>query len=199
MAHRATRAALASVLLALGSSGAALADGGLGLYAGAAAGQATVAADNIGFGFGDFRRTDTAWKGIAGLRLPLGWAVEANYIDFGHPHGSVGGLSADVRVRGSAGFAMLFLPVPVIDLYLKAGVARLQVDVNAFDPGLGTCTIGSPNCARYSLRSDRTVAAGGAGAQLKVGALAVRAEYERYNETAGNPALLTVGVLWTFL
>jgi hypothetical protein len=38
----------------------------------------------------------------------------------------------------------------------------------------------------------------GAGAQLKLSALAVRLEYERIDDARGNPDLLSVGVTWTF-
>jgi opacity protein-like surface antigen len=40
--------------------------------------------------------------------------------------------------------------------------------------------------------------AAGAGAQFKIGSLAVRGEYERFNAAGGNPGLLTVGIIWKF-
>ena len=37
------------------------------------------------------------------------------------------------------------------------------------------------------------------GAQFKLGAWAVHAEYERFNAAGGNPNLVSLGVTWTFL
>lgn len=196
---RPTAASIATLLFILGPSAAAFADAPIGFYAGAELGEASVAADNVAFSYGNFREHASAWKGIAGVRLPLGWAIEANYIDFGHPRASLGAVSADLHVKGAAAFGVLFLPVPVVDLYVKAGFARLQADVGAFDAGAGTCAVGNPNCARFSLSRNQTVIAVGAGVQLNVGAFALRGEYERYDQTAGNPALLSVGLVFKFL
>jgi opacity protein-like surface antigen len=110
--------------------------------------------------------------------------------------------SADVKMSGAAAFGMLYLPVPVVSLYAKAGLARLQTTSNValFLPGVGTCTINNPNCAWFSRRNSVTNAglAAGAGAQLKLGAWALRAEYERFNVAGGNPGLASLATTWTF-
>ncbi len=38
----------------------------------------------------------------------------------------------------------------------------------------------------------------GAGLQGKIGALAIRAEYERISASGGNPDIISLGVTWTF-
>jgi hypothetical protein len=171
----------------------------IGLYAGASAGQANVAASVDGFGFGDFRENHSAWKAIAGVHPLLPWGAEIAYMDFGHPSTTVGGIEADVHTKGTAAFAVLYLPVPVVDVYFKAGVAQLRTDTRASFPGVGTCVATQPNCSSFRETRDRSSYAVGAGAQFKFGSVALRAEYERFNEFGGNPTLASFGITWTFL
>jgi opacity protein-like surface antigen len=82
---------------------------------------------------------------------------------------------------------------------LKAGIERLQSTLNSSRIGVATCTVTSPNCGLIRLDTTNTGFAAGAGAQLKFGSLAVRAEYERFSATGRNPSLLSLGLLWSFL
>jgi opacity protein-like surface antigen len=194
----------------------------LGLYVGGAVGQAHVQADNLpnpdavsGFpsSIASFRENHTAYKFMVGLRPISLVGAEVAYVDFGHPTGTVGTLtlagtipvpiSADVKMKGTAAFGVLYLPVPVVDIYLKAGLARLQTtEVTTFTlpAPFATCVIsGGPNCtfsSRYS--ATNTGLALGAGAQFKFGSLAVRGEYERFSAAGGNPSLFSLGLTWTF-
>ena len=125
-------------------------------------------------------------------------------MDFGHPSRSFSPgstTSADVKMSGAAAFGMLYLPVPVVSVYAKAGLARLHAtsNVSLFLPGVGTCAINNPNCAWFSQRSSatNTSLAAGAGAQVKLGAWALRAEYERFNVAGGNPGLASLAATWT--
>jgi len=113
--------------------------------------------------------------------------AEITYMDFGHPSGTVGTIplggavpiSGDVKMKGSAAFGVLYLPVPVIDIYAKAGLARLQTTENVtfrLPAPYATCVIeGGPSC-QFSKRYDvtNTGLAAGAGAQFKFGSLSVR-------------------------
>jgi opacity protein-like surface antigen len=111
--------------------------------------------------------------------------------------------SADVRMKGSAAFGILYLPVPVVDVYLKGGLARIQTSANVTGVllGVGTCVVGFPDCARFARHNSATDThfAAGAGAQFKLGSWALRAEYERFSAAGENPGLATLGVTWTFL
>jgi opacity protein-like surface antigen len=108
-------------------------------------------------------------------------------------------------MKGAAAFGVLYLPVPLIDVFVKAGVARLQSTLR----GSGTATNCPPGAQclidgtlhNYPFQLDRTNTgiAAGAGAQFKFGAWAVRAEYERFNAAGGHPGLLSAGATWTFL
>jgi len=185
----------------------------LGMYAGGAIGQARIDTGNLEgaspsggvFSFGTYTENHSAYKLIVGFR-PLSFiGAEIAYMDFGHPGRSFSPgstTSADVKMSGAAAFGMLYLPVPVVSAYAKAGLARLQAtsNVSLFLPGVGTCQANNPNCAWFSRRNSatNTSLAAGAGAQLKLGAWALRAEYERFNVAGGNPGLASLAATWTF-
>ena len=95
---------------------------------------------------------------------------------------------------------MLYLPVPIVDIYLKAGVDRISSKLSAsylprgiFCPAIG--------CQNESLAVSRTTTglALGAGAQWQLGNWGVRAEYERFTAYGGHPDMISLGVVWTFL
>jgi hypothetical protein len=90
--------------------------------------------------------------------------------------------------------------LPIIDLYGKAGVARLQTTINASQ--MFYCTIDSPclpNPPPYHQDSTDTRPAYGLGAQAKFLSLGVRAEYERISVPGGgSPDLYSLIATWTF-
>lgn len=180
--------------------------GPLDLYVGGAVGQGSLNTNSGGLvpePTDHFRENHSAFKLMAGIRPVSLIGVEVEYVDFGHPNGSLGAAPADATMRGPAAFGVLYLPVPIVDVFLKAGGARLQstINGNAYEvcplngilPG-GSCPPSVP------FRVDRTTTtfAGGAGAQYKWGSLAVRAEYERFTTAGEHPQLLSIGVTWTF-
>jgi opacity protein-like surface antigen len=189
-------AAVAALGLAAMPSGRALAEGLLGLYAGGAVGQAQVKASAPTFG--DFNKHHSAFKVLIGARPISLVGAELAYVDFGHPSTATALGSADASMKGAAAFGMLYLPVPIVDVYLKAGLARLQSTLNAVSSGV-LCTVTAPNCQLFRLDRTNTSFAAGAGVQFKFGALAVRGEYERFNAAGGNPGLVSLGATWTFL
>ena len=180
-----------------------------GAYIGAAVGEGWVKTSNgflPGLGAGPFSESHSAYQLMAGVRpIPL-LGAEFAYVDFEHPHqvlstGVVG--SADVRMKGAAAFGMLYLPVPVVNIYLKGGLARIQTNANVTGTqvGAGACAMGHPDCGRFAGQNSATVTrfAGGIGAQFKLGSWALRAEYESFSAAGENPSLATIGVTWTFL
>lgn len=177
----------------------------LGLYVGAAVGQSRVEADIPSIG--DFKENHSAFKVMAGIRPISLVGAEVSYIDFGHPTGSISDgvttlVSSDASQRGTAAFGVLYLPVPLVDVFVKAGAARLQSTETTVTnlPGVGSCTVTDPGCGRLRLSQNRTNTgfAAGAGAQFKFGSFAVRAEYERFDAAGGNPNLASLGLTWTF-
>jgi len=135
---------------------------------------------------------------MVGLR-PIGvLGAELAYVDFGHPD-RLAGLGppgwSDVSMKGAAAFGMFYLPVPLVDVYAKAGFARLQSTAN-----VNPCPACLNPVAFPPLRRTNTSWAGGAGVQLKLAAAGIRAEYERFKRgPAANPYLLSLGATWTIL
>jgi hypothetical protein len=210
------------MLQALWVVGAAVASGPLaaadflGLYFGGAVGHSTVRADQVGFvdatgtalaGPVSLSAHHPGWKLVAGLRPLSLIGAEIEYIDFGKPtatstpSGFGLGYTADVRAKATAAFGVLYapIPLPLVDVYGKAGLARLQTTVDG-TAGFGcfpplTCPLASGGFHRDQ---STTRPAYGAGAQVKVGRLAIRAEYERINANNGDPDLLSIGATWSF-
>lgn len=183
----------------------------LGAYVGGAVGQSHVeatgqkvdAGGNVLSDTGRFDESHSAYKLLVGIRpIPL-LGAELAYMDLGHPSGSFNAYPANVSMKGESAFGAVYLPVPTIDLFLKAGLARVQSKVN----GTGSF---APNCPPYApcplylgiapfhLDRTNTGLAVGAGAQYKFGSWAVRTEYERFNAAGEHPSLLSLGVTWSF-
>jgi OmpA-like transmembrane domain len=199
-------------LLILGAafvSTEALGDDLMGLYVGVAVGEAHVRTGQEINGDTDydyrFDAQHSAWKVFAGIRpiTPLG--VELGYTDFGNPSAGLsnvifGGLSrADQKAVTLFGLGYLPLPVPFLDVYGKLGIARLHTTATEISP-IPFCPAGFTNCSptTFSIADSSTNFAYGAGIQGKIGALALRAEYERIGASGGDPDMFSLGVTWTF-
>ena len=197
---------LAALVFVVPPNGNALAGDLLGLYVGGAIGQSHLeaAASQVFSDIGSATSTENIDKTHAAFKVMLGarpislLGAEIDYIDFGKPSGSLFGNPADVSMKGAAAFGVLYLPVPIVDVYLKAGIARLESTINGSICSPCACDL---QVCRFSFQLNRTntSGAGGGGAQYKFGSWAVRAEYERFNAAGGNPSLLSVGITWHFL
>jgi opacity protein-like surface antigen len=189
----------ATLVLLAQPSGNAVAEDLLGLYVGGAIGQSRVEATSP-----QFNENHSAFKVMVGLRPISLLGAELAYIDLGHPSGRLGQQpNGDVSMKGVAAFGVLHLPVPLIDIFLKAGVARLQSALHSSGKATVVCPPEAPLCPgpllpNYDLDRTNTGFAAGAGAQYKIGSWAVRAEYERFNAAGGNPSLLSAGITWSF-
>jgi Outer membrane protein beta-barrel domain len=166
----------------------------VGFYAGGAFGQAQVESGTSPFG--SFKENHSAYQLMLGLRpiAPIG--AELEYVEFGHPSGMVGGWPTDLSMKGPAAFAVMYLPLPLLDLYAKAGVARLQsrlTTVTTF-----TCTTINPGCNIFRVESTDSHFAAGVGVQVKLGSWTVRGEYEGFSVAGGTPSLTSIGLMRTF-
>jgi len=193
-------AAVALIALPLGN---AMADDSLGMYVGGAIGQSHVQATGTAC-LCDLHEdivTETidkkqlAFKAMLGVRPISLVGAEIDYIDFGRPSGEAFGFPASASLKGVAAFGVIYLPVPIVDVYVKAGVARLESVVN-----YSYCSPCACDFCLNSIQLNRTntSGAGGVGTQYKFGSWAVRVEYERFNAAGGNPSLLSAGITWTF-
>jgi hypothetical protein len=87
------------------------------------------------------------------------------------------------------GIGFLQLEPAPIDLFGKIGVARWEVD-------------GSVNSilGRFTASDSGTELAYGGGAQVRLGSLALRAEYETFDiDNSDGLDLFSLGFTWTFL
>jgi hypothetical protein len=162
----------------------------LNTYVGASIGESTVKADPL-----DFNKRDLGWKVLVGIRPLALLGGEISYIDFGHPtysQGVPGGLNISARASGpeALGVVYLPLPMPLLDIYAKGGVARLSYRASS-SSGCLSCTF---------LNTDRTDTrfAYGAGAQIKFNRIGARIEYERVSASNGDPSMLSAGLTWKF-
>jgi len=202
------RAALGRLLLGAATivfSNAARADNLLGLYIGGGVGQSHVRSDLGAFSnLGEFVENHTGWKALIGVRPISLLGAELEYADLGHSASGGGpvppGLiyNLDVSQKATSLFGLVYwpLPLPIFDVYGKAGFSRLRTEVNASWRCVAPITcVANPS---FHLDSTDTRFAYGAGAQAKFLSLGVRVEYERISEPGGSPDLYSIIATWTF-
>jgi hypothetical protein len=177
---------LPALTLALMGTAAQAADNGF--YLGAGVSKAKVK-DIFGSG-SNLDIDNTAWKIIAGFRPIDLFAVEANYMDLGSESRSFGIGTAHADAKAFSAHALLFLPIPVpfLDVYGKAGLARWDLKGNTSGAAL----------VRFDDKG--TEFAWGGGAQVSFKSLSARLEYDRFDiKNTDGVNLYTLGVTWTFL
>jgi len=175
-----------------------------GFYAGAGVGESTVRSD---YGFDPDNPLGshphhTAYQLMAGIR-PLPFiGAEAEYIDFGH--GDLDGQDSNADSHPKAGIlsAVGYLPLPFIDVFARAGVARLETNINSYADGACTGNDVAGGCGPPLLTRQhawQTKAAYGGGVQAHFfESLAVRGEYQRINSVYGDPDAFMIIATWTF-
>jgi Outer membrane protein beta-barrel domain len=165
-----------AAFLLLCSHAALAADHGFYLGAGLGQSESGVRAGNF-----NFKDRDTGYKLIAGFRPLDLFATELNYVDLGNP----GSGAQQSKTKAVDAFAMVFLPLPIVDIYGKAGLVSWKTDAS------------SPSLSFNKSGSDL---AWGAGVQLHLGHFAARLEYEALNaSTLAKPTFLTLGATYIFL
>lgn len=197
------RARAVFLLLAAALTPAAGATDLLGLSVGAGIGRTAVQVDRVSAGYPlGFDEHATGWKGYVAMRPIRFFGVEVDYVDLGHPHALIGFVNTDVRTRGAAAFAVGYLPLPLVDLYAKAGFARLELTAvgNPTTIPIDTCLPGFVPGYGCPFRIDRTDtrAAYGIGAQLKLSALTLRAELEQFDSAVGHQDFASLSLGWRF-
>ena len=180
------------LLLALAAT-AARADGLL--YAGA--GLSNDKVDDVthtGVPFGDIKKT--SWKVFAGVRPLHVLGIEADYMDLGnHTQTLIGGTtSTDAKAFAAYGVGFLPLPVPWLDVFGKAGVARWKLSGDANSAGT------LPPSSFFAFSDRGTDFAWGVGAQAHFGNIGGRLEYERFDIPSTNGArIFSLSVVLSFL
>jgi opacity protein-like surface antigen len=189
---------LLGVCLAAGTEVASA--GPLDLYVGAGVGDSTIQQS-----YPSIDQHPTGWKVFAGWRPIQMLGAEAEYLDLGSRNTTIpaaeDGVQQHIAASAVAAFAVGYLPqpLPYLDFYGKLGVAELRI--NATQPFV--CPPGAFCPASYltpPLVSDTTRVrlAYGAGVQLRLGAPALRLEYQGFSTPGGNQSLLSLDVLFSF-
>src|SRR5437773_10246056 len=126
------------------------------------------------------------WKVLAGLRPVSVFAVEADYLDLGSQTSAFVGGTSHTDAKAFAAYAVGFLPIPVpyLDLYGKAGLARWKLN-------------GSSPLVSAPFSTNGTEFAWGGGAQVHIGNIGGRLDYERFKipHTKGAPRFSLAGFL----
>ncbi|HVH84498.1 MAG TPA: hypothetical protein VM713_09300, partial [Steroidobacteraceae bacterium] len=125
------------------AAGSAHADDLLGFYLGGTDGKATIdASTGLVSGFGVH---SSAYTIIAGWRPRPELSAELQYFDFGHSSGTTDYRNSNVPLtnsasrKGEGAFGILYLPTPIVDFYMKAGLAKLHTTATTI---VGTCPKG---------------------------------------------------------
>jgi opacity protein-like surface antigen len=152
----------------------------IGVYVGGGITQSRF--DDDQFSVTDVDDEDSSWKAIAGFRAHRNFAFEANYVNFGKASEAAPG-SSFADAEGFALYGVGVLPVGPVELFAKAGGARLK---SKYDFG----TPADDNSTKFAY---------GGGVQFRLGPVSLRGEYEQYEtDTIGNIKLITVGATYTF-
>ena len=135
-------------------------------YVGASLGSADANASGVS---GD----DTSWKIMGGYLFTQHLGIEGSYRDLGSAEQTLLTTTVGWDASSMDVFGVGFLPVgEKIDLFAKAGFARLEVDAYVSDPLLGT----------ISTSDTGNELALGAGVDFKIGEkFSFRAEYETFD------------------
>jgi len=194
-------AAVTASLPALGASTACRADEPLDFYLGVASGSADVRISEANINtllYNGFHQNDVGWKVFTGLRPISLIGAEAEYVDFGNASDRAGNT---VHQLAGAVYGMLYapLPIPLFDVYAKAGLAWLRNTANTQIYSTAPICREIPcGTSPYAFSRNDADAAFGAGVQVKISKLALRVEYERIQSSAATPDLVSLGLTWTF-
>jgi opacity protein-like surface antigen len=175
---------LTSAVAAVAVLGASAATATEGFYLGAAGMQSRFDSNN--FDLSDVDNEDTGWKIIAGYRSSPNFAFESAYMRFGNSTAPSVALTGpyEAKANALAAFGLGIWPAGPVDLFLKAGAARIHAKGN----------VGAVNF------SDKKIEfAYGAGLQFNLGRFGMRAEYEKFNTSViGDLDVISIGANYTF-
>jgi hypothetical protein len=149
---------------------------------------------------GAFDDETTGYKLIAGWRPLDSFGVEGTYVDHGDATLPSGIACAQfitvpcpdrtrVGAKTASVFAVGYLALPFVDLFLKAGLNSWSVDGRS-----------TPVFPDFRISESGSDFAWGAGVQARLGSLGARLEYERFDIVKDQQLdTVSLSVTWTFL
>jgi opacity protein-like surface antigen len=189
----------------------------LGLYVGAGVGRGTINETQFDEFSNSFHHDDgqpLGWNAVIGVRPIPFVGAEAEYIDFGNSHLGAAApyvvgttaqqfLGGEAHDQAGAIFAVGYLPVPVPWLEPFAKLGWAQIWEHGHNDSIATADGAVIEQSTSSQSTRPSGAAYGGGVQFHFSQLAIRAQYERISGSRSfgewnNPALLSVGLNWTF-
>ena len=179
-----TISTLTSAMAAIAVLGASAASATEGFYLGAAGMQSRF--DSSNFDLSDVDNEDTGWKIISGYRSMPNFAIEGAYMRFGNSTAPSVAASGPYRAKASAiaAFGLGIWPAGPVDLFLKAGAARIHSKGNV------GAVFFSDNHIEFAY---------GAGLQFNMERFGIRAEYEKFNTNViGDLDVISIGANYTF-
>lgn len=201
--HRIPLALLATA--ALGTSAANASDL-LGFYVGAGAARTEVSGEvpptssSTGLAISE---SDTGWRAFAGIRALSLFGAELEYVDLGSASISTpsGSYVVDADLKATALYGVFYLPIPApfVDIYAKAGYARLSGELRGSGTVVCLGPSTAPQCGPLTRSLDDNTVAAGAGVQVKLGSWALRGEYERFFASGSDPSVISLNVAKFFL
>jgi hypothetical protein len=183
-------------VLALGTTVARADNGFWYVGAGVVSNSVTgLTGEPLGYGYPLPDLNGTSWKAYGGVR-PLKWlGGELDYIDLGSVDSNARGglLLSHSDGRAVAAYAVGFLPIPlpVVDVFGKVGLARSQLNSTIIVSARG------PTWESFSTNGNEF--AWGIGVQAHGSMVGARLEYEGFNVPNTNGARVTsLSVLFSF-
>lgn len=165
------------LLAGAGAAGAAEEDFSGRVYVGAGLSNDKIEGiTHTGVPFSDINKT--SWKVLAGFRPVKILGFEADYLDLGNKTSTlISGASTHSDAKAFAGYAVGFLPLPLplVDVFGKAGVARWKLNGSS-----STGALPLPPGNFFAFSDQGTEFAWGAGVQAHLGNIGGRLEYERF-------------------
>jgi opacity protein-like surface antigen len=188
--------------LAVGASAVQASNGLFYFGAGATSNHVSLSEQQGYAGFLPSDMNGTSWQAFAGIRPISLLAVEADYIDLGSQansrllamscvdsNGQYCAVARKSNAKALAGYAVGFLPIPLpfLDVYGKAGVARYKLDDNlSYNNGAGVPTSSTAN------GGNSTVFTWGAGLQAHIGMIGGRLEYTGFSKASTSVFSLSI-------
>lgn len=157
-----------------------------GWYLGVGAGQVTVEESTF-----DLEGTDTAYKAFVGYQFNRHFGLEGGYFDGGAPGDSIGTIYAETDVSAFHLSATALVPIGEhFALLARAGALYWDSDATVVDFGFPGFAVTSSETGTDFLW--------GAGAQVSIGPVVIRAEYEQSDIDTFDYSLVSGSVIYRF-
>jgi len=197
-----------SAIFPLAFAGTALA-GPLAFYVGGATSRTDIRVDQIpNSPLTSWSPTTSGWKVFVGWHPISLLGFEASYRDLGSESAVTSANVIDYTITYTGHVhatamtlqALLYAPIPVrhLDLYAKAGVSRLRHHTTLDTQCAPVSSLCTGVVSTRSAGGDQSVANLGAGVQVRISSVALRAEIEQDLASGGDPRQASLGVAWEF-